>query len=89
MKTCVICKKEFEPKRKNQACCGAGCKLEKERRWQAAHYQKTKGTRILTDKQIEANRKRNRERYQNMDVEKKEKLLEKMRNKYHKNKEKA
>lgn len=85
---CEICKKEFEPIRKNQVCCSSECKKEKERRYQADYYEKTKGTRVLTKEQIEANQKQNRERYRNMPREKKEKFLAEKRKKYRESKQK-
>ena len=79
---CEICKKEFEPKRKNQVCCSGGCKKEKERRWQADYYKKIKGSRKLTKEQIDANRERCRERYRKMSAEEKEKFLAEKRRRY-------
>jgi hypothetical protein len=84
---CQICEKEFNPVRKNQACCSNECKKEKERRWQADHYQKIKGTRVLTEEQIESNRVRNRNRYRNMDPEKKKQFLAEKRRKYQESQE--
>ncbi len=85
---CAICGKEFEQLRGNQYYCSTECRKENERRWQAAYYKRTKGTRTLTKEQVEKNKIRNRDRYRNMDPEKKKRLLAEKRRKYRESKKK-